>query len=215
VSVPSGAAYDGVTIKKVLQISSGVRWDDTYTDRGSEVFRLGVTQMPRQLLVAATGRSISDYMREKLMQPLGMNAAGCWLIDSTGSEMAFAGVNLISRDFAKLGKLYRLGGIWNGRQVFPADWVQAPVTSDVRHLQPGSIHSVPFGYAYQWWVPAGERGEFLAAGVYNQFVYVDPSREVVIVKLSASRRYGTTMTEATNRQVESVALFRAIAASLD
>jgi hypothetical protein len=37
----------------------------------------------------------------------------------------------------------------------------------------------------------------------------------VIVKLSASRRYGTTMTEATNRQVESVALFRAIAASLD
>jgi CubicO group peptidase (beta-lactamase class C family) len=178
-------------------------------------YNSGVTQMLGQLLVAATGRSISDYMREKLMQPLGMNAAGCWLIDSTGREMAFAGVNLIARDFAKLGKLYRLGGVWNGRQVVPADWVQAPVTSDARHLQPGSIHSVPFGYAYQWWVPAGERGEFLAAGVYNQFVYVDPSREVVIVKLSASRRYGTTMTEATNRQVESVALFRAIAASLD
>ncbi|CAG4912000.1 serine hydrolase domain-containing protein [Paraburkholderia saeva] len=246
VSVPPGSAYDGVMIKDVLQMSSGARWDETYSDPGSEVFRLGAamgqggsllafvrgmirdttpgtlcrynsgdTQMLGQLLVAATGRSISDYMHEKLMRPLGMNAAGYWLIDSAGMEMAFAGVNLIARDFAKLGELYRRGGMWDGREVVPAAWVRASVTPDAPHLLPGSIKSVPFGYGYQWWVPESERGEFLAAGVYNQFVYVDPSREVVIVKLSANRRYGTTMTEATNRQVESVALFRAIAGALD
>lgn len=246
VTVPPGSAYDGVTIKDVLQMSSGARWDETYSDPGSEVFRLGAamgpggsllafvcgmvrdtppgtlcrynsgdTQMLGQLLVAATGRSISDYMHEKLMRPLGMNAAGYWLIDSVGMEMAFAGVNLIARDFAKLGELYRRGGMWDGRQVVPAAWVRASVTPDAPHLLPGNIKSVPFGYGYQWWIPESERDEFLAAGVYNQFVYVDPSREVVIVKLSANRRYGTTMTEATNRQVESVALFRAIAASLD
>jgi CubicO group peptidase (beta-lactamase class C family) len=178
-------------------------------------YNSGDTQMLGQLLVAATGRSLTDYMHEKLMEPLAMNAAGYWLIDSTGMEMAFAGVNLIARDFAKLGELYRCGGVWQGRSIVPAEWVRASVTPDALHVKPGSVGLLPFGYGYQWWVPEGERGEFFAAGVYNQFVFADPSREVVIVKLSANGHYGTTMTEATNREANSIAFFRAIAESLD
>jgi CubicO group peptidase (beta-lactamase class C family) len=46
--------------------------------------------------------------------------------------------------------------------------------------------SLPLGYGYQWWIPKGERGEFSGIGVYNQYVFVDPSRGVVILKLSAN-----------------------------
>jgi CubicO group peptidase (beta-lactamase class C family) len=133
--------------------------------------------------------------------------------------MAFAGLNLTARDFARIGELYRNDGVCNGRQVVPRDWVRASVVADAPHLQPGrplvGDHALPFGYGYQWWLPAGDRGEFAAIGVYNQFVFVDRSRRAVIVKLSANRAYGTTNEETTNREEETVEFLRAILRQLD
>ena len=56
------------------------------------------TQVLGMLLVAATGRSIADYMQEKLWHPLGMESDGYWIVDSTGMEMAYGGLNAIARD---------------------------------------------------------------------------------------------------------------------
>lgn len=57
----------------------------------------------------------------------------------------------------------------------------------------------------------GERVEFSAIGVYNQFVYVAPTARTVIVKLSANPAYGTTSKEADNRDAADLALLQAIA----
>jgi CubicO group peptidase (beta-lactamase class C family) len=86
------------------------------------------------------------------------------------------------------------------------------------HVQPGQPflggHQIELGYGYQWWIPAGGRGDFTAIGVYNQFVYVDQSRDVVIVKLSANRTYGTTADQSTNRELETIDFLRSIAAAV-
>ncbi|WP_411146219.1 serine hydrolase domain-containing protein [Streptomyces sp. x-80] len=167
------------------------------------------------LVARATSRPVADYMHEKLCEPLGMTSAGYWLLDPAGRELAFAGLNLTARDFARLGELYRNDGAWQGRQVVPAQWVRDSVTATAPHLQPGRPltggQHIDLGYGYQWWIPAGDRGEFSAIGVYNQFVYVDPVSRTTIVKLSANRRYGTSPGEATNREMETVAFLRAIA----
>ncbi|MUM17855.1 serine hydrolase [Mycobacterium sp. CBMA271] len=173
------------------------------------------TQALGALVARATKCSLADYMQEKLAEPLGFTAPGYWLIDSAGTEMAFAGVNLIPLDFARLGELFRNRGIWQGQQVIPAEWVEASLTASAAHLQPGRVilndHTLPIGYGYQWWLPDGDHGEFAAMGVYNQYVYVDPSRDTVVVKLSANRNYGTTSGESTNRDMESIEFLRAIA----
>ena len=167
------------------------------------------------LLVAVTGRSITDYMQEKLWHPLGMEADGYWILDSTGMEHTYGGLNAIARDYAKIGELYRLNGKWHGNQIVSEAWVKASVTPDAPHLMPGNtgLSDSVFGYGYQWWVPEGNEGEYSAIGVYNQFVYVNPTRRVVIVKLSANRRYGSTNDEAGYRELESIELMRAIAAA--
>ena len=246
IPVPKGSAYHGVSIKNVLQMSSGARWNEDYSDPSCDVFRLaaamggamsleefvagmatesppgtvcrynsGETQALGMLLAYATKRTLSDYMQEKLFEPLGMNAAGYWLVDKTGKEMSFAGLNLIARDFIKLGELYRNDGMWNGHQVVPSAWIKASITADAPHLVPGkpwlSDHTLPFGYGYQWWLPAGQEGEFTALGIYNQVVYADRSRGVVIYKQSANRAYGTSKDEATNREIETIEFVRAIA----
>jgi CubicO group peptidase (beta-lactamase class C family) len=142
-------------------------------------------------------------MQTRLCEPLGMEATGYWIVDSLGREMAYAGLLLTARDFARIGELYRNGGLWQGRRVVPADYVAASITADAPHLQPGAPwvgdHVFGPGYGYQWWLPAGGQGDFSAIGVCNQYVYVDPARGTVIVKLSANPAYGTSTSEATNR----------------
>lgn len=242
-----GSAYEGTRIKDILQMSSGARWNEDYSDPDSDIARLGqamgsrgsldsfVANMAREyppgtlcrynsadtqalgtLLVRATGRSITDYMQEHLYEPLGMEDDGFWLLDAHSREMAFGGVNLTARDFAKIGELYRLGGSWNGNQILPADWVQASVTPDAPHVQWGrpviAGMELPEGYGYQWWLSPGGKGQFSAIGVYNQWVFVSPADRVTIVKLSATRTYGTTMGEETNHSDAHEYFLQALAA---
>jgi CubicO group peptidase (beta-lactamase class C family) len=246
VEVEPGSAYDGVRIKDVLQMSSGARWHEDYSDPASDVARLGTamgpggsldrfvatmtpdrapgtvcrynsadTQALGSLLVNVTGRTITDYMQEHLCEPLGLEHDGYWLLDATGREMAFGGVNLTARDFAKLGELYRLGGRWNGRQVVPADWVAASIVPDAPHLEHGSPEiageKLADGYGYQWWLIPGGLDQYSAIGVYNQWVFVSPHHRVTVVKLSATRTYGTTMGEETNFDGTHELFLRAVA----
>jgi CubicO group peptidase (beta-lactamase class C family) len=154
-------------------------------------------------------------MQEKLVEPLGFSSPAYWLIDSVGMEVAFAGLVMTARDYAKFGELYRNGGRWRGKQIVPESWVRASLTSDADHLEPGRPviggHPLDLGYGYQWWLPPGSSGEFSAIGVYNQFVYVSPTTKTVVVKLSANRMYGTSDDESTNRELETIAFLRRLA----
>lgn len=242
-----GSAYDGVSIKDVLQMSSGARWNEDYSDPESDMNRFisiyahggsfdsippGMarlrppgtynlynsmdTHVLGMLLKKLTGQPMRDYVEAKLWHPLGMEDDAHWLINSEGMEMAFGGLTATARDFAKLGELYRLKGRCNGRQIVPEAWVEASVKADAPHLIPGDhgLSDTAFGYGYQWWLTDGDEGEFSAIGVYNQFIYVNPTRNLVIVKLSASPNYGQTNDERSYREFETVSLFRAIGRAL-
>ena len=242
----AGSAYDGVRIKDVLQMSSGARWNEDYSDPNSDVNRFGRvfalggstdtftatltrenepgtfgrynsadTQALGMLVVAATGRSLTDYMTEKIWTPMGAESTGHWLLDDEKMEIAFAGLNATARDYAKLGEIYRRGGRLGGRQIVPEDWVRDSLTPDAPHLIPGKDNTMffGFGYGYQWWIPESTEGEFSAIGVYNQFIFVHPTTSTVIVKLSANSDYGLTASEESYRELETIEMFRSIARS--
>lgn len=248
VPVKPGSAYDGVSIRTVLHMSSGATWNEDYNDRRSDIHRMsramlglgggldgfvasmvreappetvcrynsGETQVLGALLTRATGRTVADYMREKLVEPLGFESPGYWITDVRGTEMSYGGLNLTARDFARLGELYRNGGTWHGRRIVSEEWIRASTRVDDPIREPGKPivgdHPIDLGYGYQWWIPPGGRGDFSAIGVLNQLVYVDPASRTTIVKLSANRKYGTSSSESTNRDLENVAFLRAIAA---
>lgn len=217
-----GSGYDGVKIKDVLQMASGVKFDETYNDPNSDInrywdsFILGKSQdkfastlinrsppgkymqyvsmnthVLAMIIVKATGQSLTDYLQEKIWKPTGNEFDAYWLTDGEGMEMALGGLNACLRDYAKIGRLYLNKGKWNGTQVVPENWVENSTSSTEEYLDPNSKNSASggIGYGYQWWIPEGNEGEYMAIGVFNQYIYVNPTTSTIIVKNSANQNY--------------------------
>ena len=135
------------------------------------------------VLERATHQSIAHYMQEYLWKPAGMESYGFWMLDGpegTGREFNGAGFNAVARDYARLGLMMLNGGKAQNKQVVPAAWVQKSTSAGGTKT---GIPELPLGYGYQWWTVEGSQA-YTALGLQGQFIYVDPSTDTVVVKLS-------------------------------
>ncbi len=240
------SGYADVSIQDVLEMASGIDFNEDYADPDSGINQLGQeiflgrstnewiaklqkagpagqehhyisvnTQVLGMVLEAATGQKLASYMQQKLWSKLGAEGDARWLSDAHGTELAFAGLNVRTRDYARYGQLYLdQGRNLKGEQLLSAQWIKASVTPRSAYLQPGrkQFEGIPtLGYAYQFWIPQGDEGEFMAIGVYGQFIYVNPTRRVVIAKNSAYANYNV---DGERMEYEAIAAFRAIAQQL-
>ena len=172
------------------------------------------THVLGMVLRKATNRDFIDYFNEKLWSKMGMESNASYIVDSLNEPMVLGGLNIRTRDFARFGKLYLNNGKWQGNQLVPEDWVKASVTPDASHLMPGERDNsdISLGYGYQWWIPVDADQEFMAIGIYDQFIYVNQKYGVVIVKNSANRQFMDNDFESMFKTVE---FFRTVAKSLD
>jgi CubicO group peptidase (beta-lactamase class C family) len=137
------------------------------------------------VLRQATGKSLSDYLQEKVWQPIGAEADGKWLLDAEGFEVAHAAFNAVLRDYARLGRLLAHDGAWDGRQIIPAQWMidATTVRAADAYLAPGNaMPPQPFGYGYLLWLLPGTRRQFALVGDLGQRICVDPASKLVMVQ---------------------------------
>ena len=134
------------------------------------------------VLRAAIRRPITDYLREKIWQPIGTEANASWAIDSSGQEVTFCCFNAVLRDYARFGRLLAHDGMWEGHQLIPRQWVIDATT--VRpmegYLAPG-VATRYDGYGYQVWIQSGSERRFALKGLRGQFILVDPASKLVMV----------------------------------
>ena len=159
------------------------------------------------ILEAAVGKTGAEYMSEKLWKPAGMESDAYWIMDgpdSVGREFYGAGFNATARDHARFGLMFLNGGKANGKQVVSAEWVAEATVPDVgfEPTAPGE----PLGYQYQWWTFTGSDA-YSAIGLHHQFIYVDSTNDMVIVKASHTA-------EPVGRDEENIELFQQITAQL-
>lgn len=195
----------GVPVEQIIAELTSVRLPGIYNDYiSSDSMALGL------VLEYATGMQISDYLSSRLWGPMGAESDATWSTDRTGREFALCCLNATLRDYARFGRLYLQGGQRDGQPIIPSAWIHQSLNPTAYHLQPGDNpdSSWTFGYGYQWWLPEELQGDFLAIGVWGQYIYVHPEHEMVIVKTSADTNFD-------DNDHESVALFRAITEALN
>jgi CubicO group peptidase (beta-lactamase class C family) len=125
--------------------------------------------------------AVATMLGDELFGAIGMTTAEA-KFDLRGTFIGSTFVYATARDYGRFGELYRVGGLWAGRQILPSGWTDyaacdVPVDIGV---------SEPFGYGSHWWTygRAGFPGAFAAHGYESQRIIVVPDRELVVVQLS-------------------------------
>lgn len=207
-----GTELEAIPIRACLQMASGIGFDE---DKDMSPFSLktllgvpamkviakyGVQEPPftyrrylsinteilGEIIVQATGRSLADYMEEKLWTQIGAQQDAYWTL-CNGKELAMGGLSISLRDYARFARLYLNQGNYNGKQIIPKQWIEDSLDASAEYSRPGANND-PYnaiGYGYQWWIPEGNEGEFAAIGVYGQWIYVNPAQNTIIIKMSA------------------------------
>lgn len=212
-----GKISETMTLRHLLTMTAGNKYDDqggltgdntkTYwsTDLrklASQYFRSVETpgmhmhyndlqpQVLAMILERATGKSLAQYMQERLWKPVGMEHAASWSIDSdkTGFAQSAVGINARSRDFARFGLLYLNNGKVNGRQIVPEAWVADSIHMDLKDNSYFHGWHDSNAYGYYWWGNQRDDGsyDYYARGKYGQFIYVSPVSDTVIVRTGPS-----------------------------
>lgn len=231
-----GSAYDDVSVRQLLTMTSGVKWNEDYTDPKSDValfnlqkpvageditvsymktlpreapagskwvYKTGETNLIGVLVSSATGKTLSDYLSEKVWKPFGMEQDAVWMLGPTGHEISGCCVSASLKDYARFGLFILGGGVAGGQKVLPDDWLSSATTKQADIDWPGR------GYGYQWWT--NDDGSFAAQGIFGQGIFVDPKRKLVI----ASNGNWPTATDPEGVGRAREAFYKAVQAAID
>ena len=231
------SAYDDVTIEQLLTMSSGIDWDETYTDPNSDVARFN------EHVAEDGGSNLVSYMSQlPRAHPAGevwnystgeTNLIGVLVSEATGKDLA----NYLSE------KIWRPYGMqqdasWllnqDGTEISGC-CIQAATLDFARFgqfiLEGAMINGesiVPedwsprattkrigydnpgHGYGFQWWTY--DHGAFAARGIFGQGIYIDPQRQLIIASNSSwTSALGYEDQENPNRE----AFYQAVVAAID
>jgi CubicO group peptidase (beta-lactamase class C family) len=192
-----------ITLSDLMSMSTGLKWDEVTYEYGHEKntsmiafnsgdeFKYLLTRprsvkktfaynslnhiMMNHVLKESTGLDNATEIKTRILDPLGITA-----YDPGESKNGILGdIFLRPRDMLKFGLMYLNGGKWNGRQIVPANWVQASTTTKIQ-VKPG------LGYGYFWWTKNFRWNDrilpgYFAWGYGGQYIFVIPGLQLVAV----------------------------------
>ncbi len=212
--LPEYNDHPELTIKHLLTMSSGINFDENYkspfghmakayygtdikklnenytvTDTPGETWRYlgGNTIILSFILEKATGQTVSEYMSEKVWQPIGAKNPALWSLDKKeGREKAYCCFYSNAQDFARIGQLYLNRGLWNNKRIITEKYIDES-TCAAYTLKDANDKPVDF-YGYQIWTDFYKDLDiFYARGIQGQFIIMIPDRQLVIVRLGHMR----------------------------
>jgi CubicO group peptidase (beta-lactamase class C family) len=231
-----GSAYDGASIKDVLQMSSGVTFDEDYL-----AFNSDINKMSRTLALGQSMDRFTENLSETFQAPgtawkyvsIDTHVLGMVIRGATGRPIAEL---MQEKIIAKLGfeetPRYMVDGhgvafVLGGLNVTTRDYArfaqmiaqngewqgQQVVPADwiaASTAASAKTAAGEFGYGYQWWIPVGAGpGEVMGRGIYDQYIYINQQSGVVVAVNAANRRFRVKGASERN-----VAMLRQISAAL-
>lgn len=196
----SGSDYQKqITIFHLLTHTSGIDYDDDtmwddwrasenwvdytlqrpVTSKPGTVFRYstGNTHLLSYIVQKATGKTLYEFGKENLFEPLGMESVKCG-DDAQGITDGGNGFQMTAYDMAKIGRLYLNKGEWNGERIVSSKWIDESTTVQFKRS------SGTADYGYQWWVRSfgnGNHNGYFAQGHFGQYIFVVPDLSLIVV----------------------------------
>ncbi|MCS0500382.1 serine hydrolase domain-containing protein [Protaetiibacter mangrovi] len=213
-----------ITVENLLRMDSGIRWDETYDlgtpitrmlylepDMGGYVASLPLAHAPGEVQQYSSGSTTllcsvlaertglgADLPRQTIFSALGLSSA-VMEPDAVGTPVCSSYMWATPRDWAAVGQFALQGGMWNGEQLLPADWMRQSLTvTDLGETDdPGfgmgwRVNELPDG-SLRW--PELPRDTFYASGHDGQKVIAVPSHGLVVVRMGFTPAYDDAPSE--------------------
>ncbi len=146
------------------------------------------------ILKRKTGKHLTEFLRPRLIEPLGMSDIRCQALPD-GTEMGGAGYSLTTEDMARFIQFVANQGQWEGKQLLRKEWFQAATSKQIenRGVGWGGDPDWQQGYCFQFW-RCEPRGVFRGDGAFGQYGIVFTEQDAVLVITSASMRLQAVLT---------------------
>lgn len=164
--------------------------DKTEYAHGEQMHYVSANTDVLGLVIERVGeRSFTQLFQEHIWQHLGAEENAAMTVDPWGCAFPNGGFNVTLRDLARFGLMCLGDGYYNGRQIVPASFFQdTRQNGDKKAWENGDGYTdfLPNGsYRNQFWNTGNTHGAFFGIGIHGQFVYIDPTAEIVIAKFSS------------------------------
>ena len=212
----------GTTLQQLLNMRSDQAWDENTqlpqldAAQSATAFALALPSdgMPRgyhwnystasahlisPILKNAYGMDELAIANAKLFGPLGIQQVA-WQRDPSGEIRGSYGLQMRTRDLAKIGWMSMQGGQWQGRSVVPPDWLSVSQTSITFHVPDlGSDGAMThIGYGNLWWTGTlGGQPVVLAWGHGGQFAILVPGLQLLVATQAV---YDVSMAQASAQE---------------
>ena len=147
------------------------------------------TYMLSAIVQKVTGQTVLEYLRPRLFEPLGFNNP-VWVSSPQGITAGAYGLSIRTEEIARFGELYLHHGIWNGKQLLPANWV-AQATSVQTSTGSAPLSDWDQGYGFQFW--RSRHNSFRGDGAFGQYCMVIPELDAVVAITSGVRNMQQVM----------------------
>jgi CubicO group peptidase (beta-lactamase class C family) len=173
----------GFVLAKQLTASPGVQF----------LYNSGTTNLLGEIVRRKSGQILNNFADQYLFAPLGI-ASHTWVGCAQKPDVALAssGLYITPREMAKIGQVCLQKGVWNGNRIVSENWVNE---STLQHIQvPANQNPMPkliTGYGFQWWLgtfATGNSSVYFAAGLGGQYIFVFPSKDMVVVMTGGAYR---------------------------
>lgn len=134
------------------------------------LYNTGATYMLSVIVQKLVGMNINDYLDEKLYKPLGINYP-VWDMSKDGISLGGIGLYLTTEDIMKFSIFLQNKGVWEGKRLLSAEWIDEATTSQSDNSKGGdSSADWCAGYGYQFWMCS--HGAYRGDGAFGQLLIV-------------------------------------------
>lgn len=222
------SAYADAVVGDVLNMRTGVKFNEDYTDPDAEFALLDIAsgwkdartgREPDTIhgLLRSIGRQrrhgeyfqyrsidsdvvgwvcekiggdpLPDLVSREIWARLGAENDASFTVDKSGTALADGGFSATLVDLGRFAQMHLDRGQSTGQKIVSGKWVDSCRCGDVKAFkvlyEHYAAHYPHSSYANHWWVLDGRRKIYSARGIFGQMIYIDPSAELVVVKLSS------------------------------
>lgn len=140
------------------------------------LYNTGATYMLSAIVQKTTGEKITDYLKPRLFDPLGIKNPR-WEESPQGIPLGGTGLNITTEDIARLGQLYLQKGMWKDQRLIPSAWIEEATRFQVSNGQEPESDWAQ-GYGYQFW--RCRHNIYRGDGAFGQYCIVMPEHDAIL-----------------------------------